>query len=283
VAAFVLAFVPIPRSVPSWAIRLSWLALALAVPVVLGLVIASRRPVEAPAEPRLKRMLRGFPLTLGLALAFLVMFVSVPLMRLAALVRRQKSADIPLVTDVSAYHEVAALVVDALERHGFRMKPAEPGWWVKAPNRILAFFGGAAFAAFVPERIEHYEDRDLALSFYTSGALLRGKGSRMTWAQGLIEETVAHSRGLQTFSPAAQDLERQIRRVWHVYDDAPGPHRSSSILRERIAAIGRDLTRTEVQHDEWQALYRQLLQVDRAVGGERQLLDRVSFEERRTG
>jgi hypothetical protein len=276
VAALVLAFVPLPHWVPSWTVRLVWLVLALGVPVALGLTLGARRPAHAPAEPYFKRVLRGFPTTLGLALAFLIMFVSVPVMRLVTLVRRQKSADIPLVTDVAAYHEVAARVVEALKRHDIALRASEPSWWVKAPMRILAWFGGAAFSGFVPARIEHFTAPGLELSFYVSGILLRGSGPRVTWAHGLIAETAVHSSGLETMNGAAQDVEREIRRLWKVVDDAPAEHANAAPLLARVKEIARDLGTITVDYDEWSVLYRQLLQVERAVRGERQLLDESS-------
>jgi hypothetical protein len=273
IAALVLAFVPLPKSVPSWIVRLVWLGLALAVPIALGLTIAARRPPQVREESVIKRVLRGFPLTLGLALAFLIMFVSVPILRLVALVRRLKSADIPLVTDTDSYHEVAARVVEALNRHGFALQPADPGWWIKAPTRVLGFFGGKAFAGFVPLTLEHYVGGGVEISFYTSGVLLRGKGGRATWAHGLIVETAVHSRGLQTFAAAAQEIEREIRRVWKDFDQTPPAARRSDEALTRIDALAHRLATVDVDYEEWQVLYRQLLQVERAVRGQRQLLD----------
>jgi hypothetical protein len=206
----------------------------------------------------------------------LIMFVSVPVMRLIAIVRRQKSADIPLVTDVAAYHEVAARVVEALNRHDITLHASEPSWWVKAPLRILAWFGGAAFSGFVPARIEHFTAPGLDLSFYTSGILLRGAGPRVTWAHGLIAETAVHSSGLETMSGAAQDVEREIRRLWKVVDDSPAAHANAAPLLARVKEIARDLGTITVDYEEWSVLYRQLLQVERAVRGERQLLDESS-------
>jgi hypothetical protein len=275
VAAFVLAFVPLPHAVPSWIVRLIWTTLALFVPVAMGLTLAARQPRRLRADPVWKRVLRGFPLTLALAAAFLVMFVTIPVIRLIALLRRQKSADIPLVTDNEAYHQTAARMVEALNAHGFELRSAEPGWWTKAPTRILSVLGGRAFAGFVPERIEHYVGKDIVLSFYTSGVLAKGKGQRVTWAHGLIVETAAHSEGLQTFAPKAQEAERRLRDIWRaIAIDAPQAR--NGYLVSAVEELARELATLDVPYDDWQAIYRQLLQVDRAVRGQRQLLDAVT-------
>ena len=247
VATLALAFVPLPRSVPSWIVRLVWLTLVLAVPIALGLTLAARRPRHAPTEALVIKILRGFPLTVGLALAFIVMFVSVPMVRLLALVRREASADVPLITDVAAYHEVAGRVVEVMNRHGFGLQATEPSWWVKAPTRILSWFGGAAFTGFVPQRLEHYAAPDIEVSFYTSGVLLRGKAQRVTWAHGLIVETVVHSQGLQTFAAAAQEVEREIRGVWKVFDGAPEAHAGSRVLLKRVEALAVEMALRDVQ------------------------------------
>lgn len=273
VAAMTLAFVPIPHSVPSWIIRTVWLALALLVPLALGVAIASRGRSNVKRDPWPLRLLRGFPLTLGLALAFLIMFVSVPIMRAVALVRREKSADVPLSTDARAYHDVASLVVEVLNRHGFKLASAEPGWWVKAPMRILRFFGGSAFGAFVPERLEHYEDGSLFVSFYMSGVLLRGRAQKVTWAHGLIEEAVVHSDGLQTSAPEAQALERKVRELWRAHDADPSTSRESGRLSSGLNELSRGLATLDVAYDQWQTIYRQVLQLARAAHGEPQLLD----------
>ena len=272
-AAMVLALVPLPKSVPSWIIRLVWLALALIVPIALGLAIAAKGRQDRAEGSAVRRWWRGFPLTLGLALAFLIMFASVPVMRFVAMVRRQKSADVPLATDAEAYHQVAAMVVDTLNRHGFELRAAEPGWWVKAPTRILAWFGGAAFRGLVPLELEHHEGPGIAISFYTSGVLLRGKGQRLTWAHGLIEEMAVHSDGLQTMSPKAQELERHVRHIWKVFDQHPAAHRGSHRLRSSLEDLAKQLAKLDVEYDDWHVIYRQLLQLDRALRGEPQLLE----------
>jgi uncharacterized membrane protein YqjE len=273
VAALVLAFVRIPHWIPSWTIRLVWTGLALLVPLAMGIAVTARGSSELAREPALKRLARGFPITIGLATAFLIMFVSVPIMRLAALVRRETSADVPLVTEGDGYHRVAAAIVEALSRQGFALRAARAGWWVSAPTRVLGWFGGDAFRKFVPELFEHYQAPGLAISFYTSGALLRGPASQVTRAHGLVAEAATLTEGLQTQHPAPQELERHIKEVWKVYAVDPRAHAGSARLLARVGELARELASLEVDFDEWQVLYRQLLQLDRALHGGTQLLE----------
>ena len=276
-AALMIAFVPIPHAVPSWAVRLVWVGLALLIPFGVGIAVAFKAPASGGKESPVLTVLRGFPITVGLAGAFVVMFVSVPVIRLAALARRRKSADIPLVTNESAYHQVAATVCEVLNRHGFALRPAAPSWWVAAPMRILTLLGGDSFRSYVPNRLEHFVAADLELSLYPSGLLLRGKASRLTWAHGLIAESVVHTEGFQTVDPRAQQLEKRLRLVWRTHDEAP-PQASRQLLGsanlvEALDEITRDLGKLDVEFDDWQVLYRQILQVGRAIHGQRQLMD----------
>lgn len=282
IAAFLLAFVPIPHWVPAGAVRLVWLGLALLVPLALGLAMTAKSPTSA-RERAVTRFLRGFPITVGLAAAFVILFVSVPIMRLVAVLRRQKSADVPLMTDVDAYHRAAAACVEALNRHGFALRRASPGWWVSAPTRILGWFGGDAFRQFVPDRLEHFQSPRLAVSFYSSGVLLRGAGQQVTWGHGLIAEVAARGDGYQTTDSAAQKVERQIQSVWRAYQSDPDAHEGAPRLLERVGEIARELGKLDVEFEEWQVLYRQLLQLERGVRGEAQLLEAWTSNEKQEG
>jgi Putative Actinobacterial Holin-X, holin superfamily III len=278
VAALLFAFVPIPHWVPSWIIRAVWIGLAAIIPIVVGIAVAAKAPPPPKHEPVIKRILRGFPITIGLAAAFLIMFVSVPIMRVAALVRGRKTADVPLVTDAAAYHQVAVTICEVLNRHGFDFHRAEPGWWVSAPTRMLLWFGGDAFRGYVPAKLEHFVSPDLEMSVYPSGLLLRGKPHRLTWAHGLIAESVVHTDGIQTSAPDAQALERRLREIWYRYDQGAKTAAESKRLSRVLDEVTRELGQLEVEFDDWQVLYRQILQVGRAIHGERQLMDEEASE-----
>ena len=268
-----IALVPLPDWVPDWTVRLGWMGLALLIPLSVGVAVSVKTPPALRRGPLVLLVLHGFPITVGLASAFAIIFVSVPIMRAAALVRRQKITDIPLIMSASAYQEVAAKIREVLNRQGLSLQSAEPGWWVSAPMRLLTWLGGEALRSHVPERFEHFAAYELALSLYPSGLVLRGKPALVIWAHGLVAEAVVHTEGLQTTDPKAQALERRLRPLWRSYDlDPARPARSGDLGRE-LDQITRDLRTLQVDWDDWQVLYRQILQLGRAARGERQLLD----------
>src|SRR5580698_1622474 len=102
-----------------WTIRLVWVGVVLLIPFLVGFSVATNAPPSVRRESAVYTVLRGFPITIVLAAAFFIMFVSVPVMRLAASVGGRKTANFPLMTDAPAYHEVAVRLCEVLNRHGF--------------------------------------------------------------------------------------------------------------------------------------------------------------------
>jgi len=273
VAALALAFVPFHNRVPPLVFRLVWLGLALFVPVLVGLVVASKAPPGSLREPFWMRVLRGWPITIGLAAAFLVMFVTVPALKVIALARRHAQEQVPLVTHSSNYHDVAALICTTLDRHGYSFETAEPGWWISVPTTILLKMGGNAFRGYVPDRLEYFRDGALEAALYPNGLLLRGPKRRVSRAHGLVSEALSHSAALQTMDPQAQALERRIHSLWDQFDRDPVGNVDNESFGDAMTTLARDLSEAEVAFEDWQILYRELLQLDRELAGRAPLLD----------
>jgi hypothetical protein len=241
--------------------------------------------VNPPAaqESAFKRLLRGFPTTIGIAAAFFVVFVTVPALRIISLVRRRVDVQVPLLTDKENYHPVTAEVAQVLTRHDFPVQAATPGWWMTWPSQILRRLGGPAFRAHIPERLAYFRGDRLEVALYPNGLLLRGSAQDTAWAHGLVVEALTAAPALQTFDSRAQDIERQIRRVWAVYRENPAAHEHSAALTGRLKDIAEELGHAPLTYDEWQIVYRQALQLGRALGGEPQLLEVASPNHRADG
>ena len=276
IAVQAVALVPLPPSVPDWIVRLVWVGLAFAIPLGVGVAVGQNAPGDTPHRTRAWRWLRvwrGFPITLGLALAFGIIFVTVPIVKIVARVRRRHSAEIPLIMTASAYHDVAAKIRDVLERHGFHFRSAAPDWWVATPIRLLSRLGGSDVRSHVPKRLEHFVTADLAISLYPTGLVLSGRpgsadlGARSDRRIGGAHGGVADHRPEGAGAGATPARAVEARRGRRAERDPHGP------VGHDLEQITRELRTLQVQWDDWQALYREILQLDRALLGQRQLLD----------
>src|SRR5262245_32547458 len=116
---------------------------------------------------------------------------------------------------------------------------------------------------------------------YPNGLLLRGSGRQTAWAHGLLVEALTDAPAYQTFDPVAQDIERQIRGVWAVFGQNPAAHVGAAALDSRLDEIAEQIRALPVGYEEWQIVYRQALQLDRALRGRPQLLEaRTSIDPR---
>ena len=262
VAAFVLAFVPMHKSMSDGLLRAGWIALAVAVPLFVGWVVERRRVGGWSS----RRILSGFPVTLGIAGAFLVAFAVVPIQKLVAFVRGEKAELVPLIVEDSDMEAVSRNLRQTLTSAGFALVPAEPPRLQKVISAILratSVAAGRGDAA--PPR--YFRGDRLALTFNANGVDLRGRPSAVLRAHSLIGERATELPALQTTDPEAQELERRIRRVWSRHRAGPGP----AVSRE-LRALARELSVLDCPYDEWEIVYREVLQLHLALGGERQLL-----------
>ena len=277
-ALFLVAAVPLIGRVPSLWLRLVWVGLALLVPIVVGVVVAARSPPGQLPEPTWKKLLRGFPITLALAGAFFLMLMLAPAQRIKLAIKGRQAARIPVISPEQLNLEIASAMQAALSAHGIKLVFAAPPWTMTAPSKILFKLGGRAFSAMVGEKVEFLTSEHLEVVSAGNELQLRGRQTELARAHALAAEVLAPRAVLQTFDPRAQQMEKQIKRVWAVYADNPAAHRRAPMLRTRRDEIARELFGTPLEYDEFQVVYRELLQLDRALRGEAALLDAAASQ-----
>ncbi len=276
VTTTLVAAIPLSSHVPNEGIRVMWIALAAIVPLIVGTVVAKKAPPDAPKESWGKRLARGFPITLGLSCAFFLMFVTVPVLRLLSALRGRKDEHVPCILQGQEYELVAGHIEKILRAAEVDVQRSAPSWWLAGPSNVLRKLGGKSLRGFMPAHLAYWKGPHVELAFYPSDILIRGEKGHTAWTHGLLAEQLARSAGLQTYDPRAQDLERQIRQVWRVYDEHPVRHRDSKVLNRRVKEMAEELQELPVDYQDWQVLYRQLVQLARAIDGERQILESLN-------
>jgi membrane protein len=247
--------------------------------MIIGAVVVRRAPPRAPAERALIKFLRGFQITFALATAFLFVLVAAPIRKLIAMARGLMDDYIPLIVEPKAQPETAAIIESVLTRHGYAVRREEPGWSMKAPGAILGTLGGGSFSHFVPQQIEFFKAPNLEVVINPGGVTLRGRENATSKAHGLIAEAMTRTSALQSLDPLAQVVERQIKDVWKVFAENPAAHAGSAVLKARLAEISREIANLRVPYEQWQIVYRQALQLARALDGRGELLDESIFKE----
>jgi len=271
IATFLLGFVPLPSWVPSWVVRVVWIALGVIVPFAVGTAIAARQAPDQPRRSWPARLLRGFPITIGLSASLVITLFTVPVLRLISAVRGRKDVQVPLLTDKKTYRQVTRRIPAVMEEHGRPVRRRRPPWWLTAPLRVLAAMDQDAFARRIPADLAYFEGNDLVLALYPSGLLIRGRPEMLAPAQGLIIEGVSDLPVWQTSDPRAQEIEQRIAVLWPAAEgaeEAQGIGLSTARLRE----LARSIKALPVEYEDWQIVYRKALQLGRAMDALPQLL-----------
>jgi len=272
-ATFFFTFVPMASSVPPNLVRTLWLGVAVLVPVAVGITVAAQSP-SGTRDGYARSILRGFPITIGLALAFLVLLVTVPVLRVASALHGRRDTYVPLVTTPESYPIAADLVLSSLRRHGFTVRRIEPPWWAALPSQILQHLARQAFTGYVADQSAYFDSADLEAVLYPNALMLRASADVAARAHALVVEAFTGQPDMfQTASRDGQEIERQIQRVWSVYRLNPRAHEHAVPLRSRHDEIAAEIAQRPLSFDDWQVVYGELLQLGRALEGNQQILD----------
>jgi hypothetical protein len=268
-AAFVLALLPIPKGVPKEALRIAWIALTVLTPAGVGLVLARHSRVK---RSRWQRLLMGFPATVGIAAAFVIAFVAVPIGKLVALVRGRREDHVALVIPPTRYREVSDALLEALKQGGFELRRSDPPPVTRLLGGIMQRFGGALIGAYVPEQVEYFTGADLEAGIYPNGVALSGREAAVTRAHALIAERASATDALQTMSADAQAIEKRIQQLWEA--------RGNADVMPGLRSVIRDISCQPLDFDDWQILYREVLQFVVEIRGGAPLLKATIAGER---
>src|SRR5438132_3697139 len=240
-ALFFFAFVPLSSRVPPGLVRTIWLAVAVLVPIAVGVTVGVQSP-SGRREGLVKSVLRGFPIAAGLAAAFVILLVTVPALRATSMARGRRDTYVPLVTTLESYPMATKVVLETLERHGIAMASVEPPWWAALPSKLLQRLGQGAFTGYIAEQSAYFQNGELEAVLYPNALLLRGPNAAVARAHALaVEALTGHPDMFQTVSSEAQELERQIQRVWSGYRLNPQSHENAGPLLSRVDEIATEV------------------------------------------
>ncbi|TAJ99734.1 MAG: hypothetical protein EPO36_11820 [Chloroflexota bacterium] len=251
---FLLALVPRPDFIPEFAVRLAMLALAVVIPLLIG--IAAVVVTEPASRPRgvglVGAVIRGYPFTLVLAVTIAVLLLVSVQRWVRSLWKRWDVAHVPVIVKPGGYDAVVRDLADVLAGAGIPVRSRPAPVVLSVPPRLLDAVAGKALGGLVPDRLLRLVGTDLEVLVYPSDVAISGSRRALARSRAAIASKLTASPVYLTTSAEAQRVEDAIRRL--ADDPSAGIGRLPD-LDARIAAL-------EVPFDEWETVYRERLRLE---------------------
>jgi hypothetical protein len=247
VATFLLAFVTLPGWLDVW-VRPVMLALAVALPLAVGYLGTRLHEPAERGRDLAAALLRGYPTALGLFIVLAWMLVLAPLNQLRAILLRHESAHVAIAIQPGGYETVVRDLHGALVRAGITASAARAHWAFELPGRVLAVLGGPRVRALVPRELMVLRTEDFQVVVHPMDLSMRGRRGPLARGRAAIARELTFTAANQTWSREAQEIENALADV-------------ANGKRDDLAAIGRRIESIELDYQQWEILYRLLLQV----------------------
>lgn len=246
VATFVLAFITLPAWADAW-VRPVMLVLAILLPLAVGF-LSTRLTNERPSGGALVReVLRGFPYAIGLFVVLLWMMVLAPLTNLRAMLRRWESEHVAIAVQPGGYETVVRDLAAALERAKVPVAQRRAGIAYELPGRVLGLVGGGQVASLVPRRLIVLHGSGVEVVVHPMDLAIGGRKRPLSRARAAIARELTFTKAYQTWTKDAQEIEDALARAARGDGD--------------LEAIARRVAEAELDFEQWEILYRLLLQV----------------------
>ncbi|HEY4014926.1 MAG TPA: phage holin family protein [Polyangiaceae bacterium] len=273
VASWALAFVPLHHWLGPWETRVLWIVLAAFVPAGVGAIARWVAKDGAAKGGPFRTIIQGYPLTLGLVLAFLVTLIVVPTLKLAAIVRGWADEHVYLQIRKDAYEQVLATLRDACDAAGVRVDEKPVPWPTRLPTKIVQWFSRGAIEPIVASDPRMLRGQELEIYLYPGDLLLRGqKTSAAALRAALLRQPLSLYAYLSE-DARGQRVEDELRRMWQVAEEHRGRAPAGVFARERVTEIARELDALHLPFEQWLLLYTNLHLLERALAGGPRLVD----------
>ena len=245
---FLLGFVTVPDFLKPW-VRLAMLVLAVLLPLANG-ALSARLPDEGK-RPKGRALattiLRGYPNSLALFVVLAWMMVVAPLGQIRAVVKRWDSVHVPIAVKPGGYDIVVSDLAGALDHAGIRVRRRRAHWAYELPGRVLAVLGGENVRVLVPGQLAELVGDGFRMTLHPMDLSLLGRKKTLSHARAAIVRELTFTEAYQTWSREAQLIEDRLMKAARGEDD--------------LDVIGTELSERDFNFEEWEILYRLLLQV----------------------
>ncbi|HET6819699.1 MAG TPA: hypothetical protein VFH98_03995, partial [Candidatus Limnocylindria bacterium] len=212
---FLLTLVPLPDWVDQGWVRLAMLALAVLLPLLIGVGgLFVLEPGDRPhGMQRLLAVLRGYPYAAVLALVLVTMLVIAPIRKVRSIVKRWEDEHMPILIQPGGYDRVATDLEQALDGAGLEIGRGRAPWVLEMPSRLLAAVGGGSVRRLVPDKLFVLRNRSLEVTLHPADVVMSGRREYVARARAAIATRMTFTAAYMTSAKESQEVEDVLRAI----------------------------------------------------------------------
>lgn len=243
----------------------------LVLPFVIGLASLF---VDSEPPPTLGgkavQVLKGWLIAPGFAIAMLLMMITSIITLSITYLKRLKTEHVPITIKKGGYRTVMDDISQALNSNGVRVQEKELPIYLKPPVMVMALLAKSIVQGLVtPEAKMLQGDNGLTIIVHPTDMVLAGPKSTALHARAIITQRVPFTEAYLTWEEDSQKFEDRITELWREWKKSPKNTRNDMAARlKKIEELKAALHDTEIPFEQWEVVYRELLQLeDEVVSG----------------
>lgn len=195
-------------------LRLAMTGVVAVLPALAGLLTLTLAPPteRTPWRDGYRAAVLGYPLTVGMALALLLLAGSLPLLWLRDRWRGWSPRTIPV--DAPDTGLLVRVVHDGLQAAGWRLTLGAPVALLGLPVALANLFGRGSPGGVLSEEVRSLRGDLLEIVFYPQGLVVRGNARQREQARRAIVETLAFGTARLTLTAAGRRSEKELSAWW---------------------------------------------------------------------
>lgn len=250
VAGWVVAFLPLEKWIGPLAMRIVWGALALLAPMLVGALVHWVAPSKKGGL--LRTLLNGYPLALGFFVAFVLTVITVPLVKIASIVRGFADTHLYVQPRNGHYDAVLHELCEACVRAGLEPEVTDVPTAMELSTKVLKTLARGAVSPIVAEQVKRVRAQGLELYLYPSDLLIRGKAEKVALVRAMISRTDLDKDAYLVQSERGQCIQDELGRLIEVVATHEKRHEHvGGMASRRLVAVWNEMNEAKLPYEEW--------------------------------
>lgn len=200
--------------------------------------------------------LMGYKYTPGFAAALILMLISLPLLLLPPLLRGLRREHLTIMIKPGDFEQVLRNILGVLIKRGIKAELQAGTLWRRSPQAILALFAHDLLGDWTKHRARLIKGCDFQIIVYPTDMVIEGVPGSAIKIRNILAKELTFLEAFFTWDGAAHRLEKSINEIRKVMFSE-----GWTDVTAELDSSENELDSLQIPFDEWEVLYRQILQI----------------------